>query len=29
VRPDPVAYQRREVGAHYLTGQVPDFTRYT
>jgi alkylation response protein AidB-like acyl-CoA dehydrogenase len=26
---DPVAYKRREVGAHYLTGQVPDFTLYT
>jgi alkylation response protein AidB-like acyl-CoA dehydrogenase len=26
---DPVAYKRREVGAHYLTGRVPDFTLYT
>jgi alkylation response protein AidB-like acyl-CoA dehydrogenase len=26
---DPVAYKRREVGAHYLTGQVPGFTLYT
>ncbi|MGD0557962.1 MAG: acyl-CoA dehydrogenase family protein [Streptosporangiaceae bacterium] len=26
---DPVAYKRREVGLHYLTGSVPDFTLYT
>jgi alkylation response protein AidB-like acyl-CoA dehydrogenase len=26
---DPVAYKRREVGAYYLTGQLPDFTLYT
>jgi len=26
---DPVAYKRREVGLHYLTGQTPDFTLYT
>jgi alkylation response protein AidB-like acyl-CoA dehydrogenase len=26
---DPVAYKRREVGANYLTGQVPEFTLYT
>ncbi|BCB89583.1 acyl-CoA dehydrogenase family protein [Phytohabitans suffuscus] len=26
---DPVAYKRREVGAHYLTGAYPEFTLYT
>jgi alkylation response protein AidB-like acyl-CoA dehydrogenase len=26
---DPVAYKRREVGDHYLTGRTPDFTLYT
>jgi alkylation response protein AidB-like acyl-CoA dehydrogenase len=26
---DPVAYKRREVGAHYLTGEHPPFTLYT
>jgi alkylation response protein AidB-like acyl-CoA dehydrogenase len=26
---DPVAYKRREVGDHYLTGRVPEFTLYT
>jgi alkylation response protein AidB-like acyl-CoA dehydrogenase len=26
---DPVAYKRREVGLHYLTGETPDFTLYT
>lgn len=26
---DPVAYKRREVGGHYLTGQLPEFTLYT
>lgn len=26
---DPVAYKRREVGLHYLTGATPDFTLYT
>jgi alkylation response protein AidB-like acyl-CoA dehydrogenase len=26
---DPVAYKRREVGLHYLTGQTPGFTLYT
>jgi alkylation response protein AidB-like acyl-CoA dehydrogenase len=26
---DPVAYKRREVGLHYLTGQTPAFTLYT
>jgi alkylation response protein AidB-like acyl-CoA dehydrogenase len=25
---DPVAYKRREVGDHYLTGRVPEFTLY-
>lgn len=26
---DPVAYKRREVGEHYLTGKTPEFTLYT
>ena len=26
---DPVAYKRREVGLHYLTGETPEFTLYT
>ena len=26
---DPVAYKRREVGLHYLTGETPQFTLYT
>ena len=26
---DPVAYKRREVGLHHLTGAVPEFTLYT
>lgn len=26
---DPVAWKRREVGLHYLTGEVPEFTLYT
>lgn len=26
---DPVAYKRREVGLHYLTGATPDFISYT
>jgi alkylation response protein AidB-like acyl-CoA dehydrogenase len=26
---DPVTYKRREVGLHYLTGEVPPFTLYT
>jgi len=26
---DPVAYKRREVGDHYLTGHAPEFTLYT
>jgi alkylation response protein AidB-like acyl-CoA dehydrogenase len=26
---DPVAYKRREVGEHYLTGRAPEFTLYT
>jgi len=26
---DPVAYKRREVGDHFLTGTYPDFTLYT
>jgi alkylation response protein AidB-like acyl-CoA dehydrogenase len=26
---DPVAYKRREVGLHYLTGETPRFTLYT
>jgi alkylation response protein AidB-like acyl-CoA dehydrogenase len=26
---DPVAYKRREVGAHYLTGELPPFTSYS
>ncbi|WP_037344455.1 acyl-CoA dehydrogenase family protein [Sciscionella sediminilitoris] len=26
---DPVAYKRRELGAHYLTGAVPEFSLYT
>jgi alkylation response protein AidB-like acyl-CoA dehydrogenase len=26
---DPVAYKQREVGAHYLTGELPPFTLYT
>jgi alkylation response protein AidB-like acyl-CoA dehydrogenase len=26
---DPVAYKRREIGIHYLTGAVPPFTLYT
>jgi len=26
---DPVAYKQREVGAHFLTGELPPFTLYT